>query len=188
MWFLPILKARHGERVVGQCDLKSMSDQNSFNPALMFAANNSFNWIFKCHQSYNSNQDSKLRDLIAPHMFDGKCDLINPGLVLAACYIYFVYPREALQDIDLSSLDVSSFKVSKIITPSELIRRIRNALSHGNYEIDDDGTFRLRDNNPKETNPFEATIHFTQLGEFADQFAKLALNWFFQNEKGLSKF
>jgi hypothetical protein len=162
-----------------------MNNKSSFDPRLMLEANRSFGWIFKCFGLYPGNPDAKLQDLLAPHIRGNKCDLINPGLVLAACYIYFVYPREtALDRIDLSSLDLSAFQLSENITTHELIRRIRNALSHGRFEIDASGVFALRDDNPRGTNPFETKIHFTDLGEFAEQFAKLAINSFSQKDDG----
>jgi HEPN pEK499 p136 len=162
-----------------------MNDKSNFDPRLILAANRSFGWIFKCHSLYDPNQDDRLRDLLAPHIHDNGCDLINPGLVLAACYIYFVYPRETvLEKIDLSLLDSSAFKPSKNIATLDLIRRIRNSLSHGRFEIDDKGMFVLRDNNPKGTDPFETEIHYSDLGEFAEEFAKLAIKSFSPNDNG----
>ena len=162
-----------------------MNDKSNFDPRLILAANRSFGWIFKCHSLYDSDQDDRLRDLLAPHIHGKACDLINPGLVLAACYIYFVYPREtAIKMIDLSLLDSSAFKLSKNITTHKLVRRIRNSLSHGRFEINDRGIFVLSDNNLEGTDPFETEIHFTDLGEFAEEFAKLAIKSFSPNDNG----
>lgn len=156
-----------------------MDTERRFDPRLLFEANRSFGWIFKCRSLYVKHRDTSLRALLAPHMHGDACDLINPGLVLAACYIYFVYPREtALEEVDLSSLDTSGFELAEQIAPLDLIRRIRNSLSHGRFEIDDKGVFTLRDHSASGTNLFMTKIHFARLGEFAEQFAKLVLNSF----------
>jgi hypothetical protein len=153
-----------------------MDSTRRFDPRLLFEANRTFGWIFKCRSAYVARRNTSLRDLLGPHMHGEACDLINPGLVLAACYIYFVYPKEtALMGVDLSSLNTSGFKLAEEIAPVELVRRIRNSLSHGRFEIDDEGFFTLRDHSATGTNSFETKIHFSQLGEFAEQFAKLIL-------------
>ena len=156
-----------------------MDTARRFDPRLLFEANRSFGWISKCRSIYVAGRNVSLRDLLAPHMHGEACDLINPGTVLAACYIYFVYPKEtASEGIDLSSLDTSGFRLSAEIKPLDLIRRIRNSLSHGRFEIDDGGVFTLRDQSASGTKPFETRIHFSHLGEFAEQFAMLILKSF----------
>ena len=157
-------------------NIENMDNARRFDPRLLFDANRSFSWIFKCRNLFVARRNTNLRHLLAPHMHGDACDLINPGLVLAACYIYFVYPKEtALMGVDLSTLDTSGFKLSSQIAPLDLIRRIRNSLSHGRFEIDDGGFFTLRDRSTSGTDLFETRIHFSSLGEFAEQFAKLIL-------------
>jgi hypothetical protein len=159
--------------------IEIMDNARRFDPRLLIDANRSFSWIFKCRNVFVARRNDSLRRLLAPHMHGDACDLINPGLVLAACYIYFVYPKEtALMGVDLSTLDTSGFKLSSQVTPVELIRRIRNSLSHGRFEIDDRGVFTLRDRSASGTDLFETQIHFSSLGEFAEQFAKLILKSF----------
>lgn len=110
-----------------------MDTGRRFDPRLLFEANRSFGWIFKCRSVYVARRNASLKDLLAPHMHGDACDLI---------------------------------------------RRIRNSLSHGRFEIDDGGVFTLRDQSASGTNPFETQIHFSRLGEFAEQFGKLILKSF----------
>jgi hypothetical protein len=147
-----------------------------FDRRLVFAANSSFSWIFECVSIFNSGDRSSIREKLAPHMHGNACDLINPGLVLAACYIYFVYPKEtAIEHVNLSQLDISKFTLSSPITPSNLVRRLRNSLSHGRFEIDDKGIFTFFDQQKSGLVDFEAKIHFGSLGEFVQEFAEVAL-------------
>lgn len=97
-----------------------------------------------------------------------RCNLINPGLVLAACYVYFIYPREAMVgNVTVSESDLRSFRVSENAEPSQVLRRLRNSLSHGDFSIDDAGIFTFCDRES-----FEIRVHFVDLGTFVDAFGR----------------
>jgi hypothetical protein len=99
-------------------------------------------------------------------------------LALAACYIYFVYPRETAFDvINLEGIDLSSFDPA----PPEahgMLRRLRNSLSHGRFSIDDLGIFTFRDHKPDGADPFAVRVHFADLGTFVDLFGRRAIEAF----------
>ncbi len=153
-----------------------MTEDREFDPRLLTDANRSLSWIFRCFDAFKRNPGQRIGDLITPHITAGRCDLINPGLVLAACYIYFVYPREAtIGLIDVAGLDVSSFVLSRSVTSSELLRRLRNSLSHARFSIDAQGFFTFRDQRPDGTDVFSARIHFAALGTFVDSFGERAI-------------
>lgn len=105
---------------------------------------------------------------MGPHVQNGLCNLINPGLVLAACYIYFIYPREAaVGAVTVREEDLRLFRVSERAEPSQVLRRLRNSLSHGDFSIDDAGHFTFRDRGS-----FEIRVHFADLGTFVDAFGR----------------
>src|ERR1035438_9805415 len=102
-------------------------------------ANRSFSFIFRAFDAFKANPALSVGTIISSHISGNRCDLINPGLVLAACYIYFVYPRETAFDvINFDGIDLSSFEPA----PPEahrMLRRLRNSLSHGRFSINDLG-------------------------------------------------
>lgn len=155
-----------------------MAEEREFDPRLVMDANRSFSFIFRSFDAFRTSPDQTIGALMAPHVKGAGCDLINPGLVLAACYIYFVYPREAtIASISLNGLDLASF-APRPSDPRELLRRLRNSLSHGRFSIDADGFFMFRDQRPDGTDVFSTRIHFTQLGQFVDTFGELAVKHF----------
>jgi len=109
-------------------------------------ANRSFSFIFESFAAFRKEPGLSIGAIISPHSEGAGCDPINPGLVLAACYIYFVYPREtAFRAIDVTEDDLRSFHLSEPVAPDEVLRGLRNCLSHGRFSIDDEGTFTFCD-------------------------------------------
>ena len=156
-----------------------MTDDRMFDPRLVVDANRSFSWIFRAFEAFKRDPNQRIGDLLAPHIHVDHCDLINPGLVLAACYVYFVYPREtALNALPLDGMDVAPFHLSREVEPHELLRRLRNALSHGRFSIDDEGVFSFQDHRQDGTDALSLRIHFADLGMFVDAFAKRAVHQF----------
>jgi len=155
-----------------------MAQKRSFDPRLVIDANRSFSFIFRSFEAFRTKPDLSVGSMIRPHISGGHCDLINPGLVLAACYIYFVYPREAIESIDLSGIDLSSFRISPQIGPNEVLRRLRNSLSHGRFEIDEAGIFTFREHKADGTDLSVVQVHFADLGTFVDAFGRRACDKF----------
>ena len=83
-----------------------------FNAELLIAANRSLHWIFQSFDAYQKRPGTTIGEALAPHVKGSSCELINPGLVLAAAYIYFLYPKEtAIHRLNLDSLDTSAFRL-----------------------------------------------------------------------------
>ena len=149
-----------------------MAEDRDFDPRLVVEANRSLSFIFRAFDAFKMNPGLSIGAIIGPHIRGNRCDLINPGLVLAACYIYFVYPREALGPIDLSGIDLSPFDLSEPAAAHEVLRRLRNSLSHGRFSINDEGFFMFRDQRSDGTDAFAIRVHF--LGKFVDDFGERA--------------
>jgi hypothetical protein len=148
-----------------------MAEMREFDPRLVMEANRSLSFIFRAFDAFKANPALSVGTIIGPHISGNRCDLINPGLVLAA-------PRETAFDvIDLDGIDLSSFDPA----PPEahrMLRRLRNPLSHGRFSIDDLGIFTFRDHKPDGADPFVLRVHFADLGTFVDSFGRRAIEAF----------
>lgn len=65
--------------------------------------------------------------------------LLNPAVLMMAAYLYFVYPKEKLGEINLVNISIDDFEIIEKKSEHDkekLIRRIRNSIAHSNYEIE----------------------------------------------------
>lgn len=149
---------------------------DNFNPNLVCAANRSFGWIFHSFELFSKSPEQTIGSALAPYVIDGRCTLINPGLVLAAAYIYFLYPKEVtMERMNLNSLSTEAFELEEPISTEDLLRRLRNSLAHGRFDISDSGRFDFRDQRPNGSDPFRTCIGFEALGDFVEKFGRLAV-------------
>jgi len=153
------------------------SGRDDFDPRLVLDANRSFWWIFHSAEIARSSPTSEVGRLLMSNMHDGKCDLINPGLALAAAYIYFVYPKEMLLgQVDLTGVDVSCFQPS--LQAQLLIRRLRNSLAHGRFRIDNDGRMTFEDIGTQGQDPFTTAVYWAAFGMFVQEYGRRAVRLF----------
>ena len=146
-----------------------------FNAELLIAANRSLHWIFQSFDAYQKRPGTTIGEALAPHVKGSSCELINPGLVLAAAYIYFLYPKEtAIHRLNLDSLDTSAFRLDHPMPTKDLLRRLRNSLAHGRFEINDSGRFEFQDQRHDGSDAFRAWIDLRDFGDFVDNFGRLA--------------
>jgi len=99
--------------------------------------------------------------------------LLNNSVLMMAAYLYFVYPKERLQEIELKDISINDFEIIEQETEHDkkkLIRRIRNSIAHANYEIENNEIrffdWRLHDNSDK----IKFKIASVDFGSFIEQF------------------
>jgi len=89
------------------------------------------------------NQSKEVREVIANHT-DEKNGMppLSPGTLVAFAYVAIVYPKERVVFGLPSQLVAHQFNESKKSkTNSELLTNLRNALSHGDFEVVEDRMF-----------------------------------------------
>jgi hypothetical protein len=130
--------------------------------------NYSLSWIFQSFDIYNKSPETTIRDAFSNYVKDGKCILINHGLLIAACYLYFLYPKEK----GMENIYIDSNKFNSNYAKNDFVRRIRNALAHGGIKIESDGSICFTDNNKKKSDPFEAKISPIALSDLIEEIGK----------------
>ena len=105
------------------------------------------------------------------HDKNGNCLLINNGLALAMAYVYLVYPHETVLNFpEVEDLDWTVFRTCPEVRAPQLVKRLRNALAHGRYELQLDGKFYFHDMKANGTDRFEAEVNWADFGQLMIQF------------------
>lgn len=124
------------------------------------------------------NQDKTVKELLNNFIIRNESVLpINIGTLMMASYILFLYPREVeFINIDLKNIDATKFNIIVKGNPNNnendnqyLIRRIRNSLAHGKFQINDNNIITFMDDD-KGNNSFKVEILFVDLGNFIQDF------------------
>jgi hypothetical protein len=149
---------------------------------LVTQAQISINWLFECVGNQNSGVAQALHSFKERHE---DCNLINPGILMAIAYITFVYPREtAINKIDVNRLDFSNFKLeSTTLKPKDIIRRLRNAIAHGDFSVSPQAEITFKDNCRCGKDPFETKISCGHFGSFIQAFSAESKKQHFQRKK-----
>jgi hypothetical protein len=148
----------------------------TFQVDLVMGANRSMYWIFESFDEFKRNPDQPLKTLFSKYVHNGQCTLINPGIVLALAYVYFVYPHQSiLEQLDLSKLRFDSFNTEESLTNNDLLRHLRNSLAHSRYWIDEFGVFHFTDVSKNGRPNFSSTIHGAEFGHFVQDFGRLVV-------------
>jgi hypothetical protein len=94
-----------------------------------------------------------------------------------ASYLYFVYVKENDHNkLDYNTIDTKDFKIVTSDKPvnninsKEVCRRVRNAISHGSFIVDNE-LITLEDNNSSQTDHIKLEINIVKFGEFISNFA-----------------
>lgn len=113
--------------------------------------------------------------------------LLNPSILFMSAYLYFIYPKESVEFIDISNISISKFvilKEDKKHNKREFIKRLRNSIAHANFYIQND-IINFIDFKPKDhSNYIEFQISTVEFGDFIEEFR---LQLFNQSIKNLSK-
>ncbi len=126
----------------------------------------SISWIL------NSSKIAKENDSFKQILnnYESQCGgkVNNGATLLAFAYLALVFPRESDLISDISDIDYQNFKITQDDRQSgnniqDFLRRLRNALSHANIEIDDNENFIFSDGQPIN---FEVRISAANLGDF----------------------
>lgn len=100
--------------------------------------------------------------------------LLNTAVLMMAAYLYFVYPKEKLKEIDFTNVSIDDFEIfeqESVHDKEKLIRRIRNSVSHANYDIVNDRiTFTDFDPRNKKPDRIVFSISTVDFGSFIEQF------------------
>lgn len=105
--------------------------------------------------------------------------LLNPGVLMMASYLLFVYPQQAdFDNIDYSEIDVSDFKIiaqqNNHSNTEEFCRRLRNSIAHARFSVDEfKQIIYFHDFDWKGNNRIEFEIGFVEFGLFIDKFAHI---------------
>lgn len=139
----------------------------------------SIHWIKNCndlHEEFGFEAPSMAIGQVWERTFeteDRGHRLLNNSVLMMAAYLYFVYPKERLQEIDLKDISINDFEIIEQETEHDkekLIRRIRNSVAHANYEIDNNeitfSDWRPHDKSDK----IKFKIASVDFGTFIEQF------------------
>jgi len=156
---------------------------------LVIQADISMLWIQECLKPENSQKT--VEELLNEYTKNNEnINLINPGLLIMSAYILFVYPKESdTSNFDYSTIDTSGFdiKVGEKRDNNSICRRIRNSLSHANFNIDKYNMITFKDsntNNKCNNDPFETCIKCEDFGEFVNEIMlKYKDNYFCKHRK-----
>lgn len=103
-------------------------------------------WLMNCndlpekvgsHEALNTTMEQMMEATFGQKHHNYR--LLNDAVLMMAAYLYFVYPKEKLNEIDLTNISVDDFKIIEEEKPHDkkkLIRRIRNSIAHARYEIE----------------------------------------------------
>jgi hypothetical protein len=99
--------------------------------------------------------------------------LLNNSVLMMAAYLYFVYPKESLKEIDLTNVSVEDFEIIEQDSEHDkekLINRIRNSVAHANYEIENN-EITFSDCRPwDKSDKIKFKIQSVDFGYFIEQF------------------
>ncbi|MEW6202725.1 MAG: HEPN family nuclease [bacterium] len=122
----------------------------------------------------------------------GKNILFTPALLLGGMYVLLVFQKEALfpriPQIAVNDLDVKEWGKINILewkcvainqNLKNVIKRMRNAISHANFEIQECGNFLFKNKCPRADDfDFIVEFEFDDLKKFLEQFnMKLHAEW-----------
>ncbi|AJH13659.1 hypothetical protein [Myroides profundi] len=150
---------------------------------LIIQGNISLLWIQECLKPENENKT--IKDLLNEYRLKNEnVTILNPGCLFMAAYLLFLYPKESeIVSTNLSFINTGIFDIITmgVKSPDEskeeyIVRRIRNSLAHGNFEIDDNLVITFEDNNSAKTNLFRTKIRFNQFGELINNFMQESKN------------
>lgn len=140
----------------------------------------SIHWIRNCNnlpnefgEKANSVTIGEIMERTFP-LGDMNYRLLNTAVLMMAAYLYFVYPKEKLKEIDLTNVSIDDFDIieqESVHDKEKLIRRIRNSVSHANYSIANDRiTFTDFDPQNKKPDRIVFSISTVDFGSFIEQF------------------
>jgi len=134
--------------------------------------NLSISWIFESFKIAQNNPNTTVSEAFSKYIKEDRTILINHGLLLAACYMYFLLPKEKkVEDINIDS---KLFKTS--YTKKNIARRLRNSIAHGRIKIEENGDIVFEDNNKQKTDPFEVKISPLNLSKLIEEVGKEYVN------------
>lgn len=105
--------------------------------------------------------------------------LLNPGVLMMASYLLFVYPQQAdFDNIDYSEIDVSDFKIiaqqNNHSNTKRFCSRLRNSITHARFTVNESTKMiNFIDFNQAGQNRIEFEIGFVEFGLFIDKFAHI---------------
>ena len=129
--------------------------------------NSSILWIEKTVSI--ENRAKTIEDIAKENGFNldktDQSNPFNPALLLAGAYLFFLYQKEC--DTDFSNVDTSDFVV-KEGNDSDLARRLRNSIAHGNFTFLNENMIEFTDFKRNNTDVVKFQISMSDLGKFID--------------------
>ncbi|MFA4943248.1 MAG: hypothetical protein WC789_00930 [Lentisphaeria bacterium] len=150
-----------------------MKDKD-FYPMLLSLMNTTIEWV--AITADESNLDKTTRDLRDNNNFnlhgDNERNPFTPALLIAASYIYFLYPHESSKSERLSDDYFNDFEIIQG-EKKNMAGRLRNSLSHGRFKFCADNIIEFSDENvnskDKNKNQIVFRIGFIKFGKFIGQ-------------------
>lgn len=99
--------------------------------------------------------------------------LLNPSVLMMAAYLYFVYPKESLKEIDLTNISIENFTIIKgsYKDKNNFLHRLRNSIAHAKYQLLGERLiFQDYHKTPTEKKFIEFDIDIVKFGAFLEQF------------------
>jgi hypothetical protein len=113
--------------------------------------------------------------------------MFNEGILLSYAYMTLVLPKETVfKNLCINSIDTTKFQINKDTynKKNDLVRHIRNALSHGNITIKNIDILTFWDSNVMNSDEeFEADIKFNDFGTFLSDLYSLKKEYFNNDKK-----
>ncbi|HMQ03801.1 MAG TPA: hypothetical protein PKD26_07785 [Pyrinomonadaceae bacterium] len=148
--------------------------------SLIVQGNISLLWI----QETLNRKDKKVEEILIDfrNRYEG-LDPLNPGLLMMASYLLFVYPQQAeFEALDFSRIKTGDFEVKEGTSTADARRfcsRIRNSLTHARFELIDE---RIEFRDERSGNDlFHATVEISKFGEFVNDFFFEAIRQHFRS-------
>jgi hypothetical protein len=150
-----------------------MTDWRLINQAII-----GINWLKEVNKIENAD-----KTLVQPQREKSKLlyreneRILNVGVLMMACYIYFVYLREGeLATFDFNKVDVSNFKINfqqrKHNTAKKICRRLRNSIAHSKFTVDHENNLIIFSDDKQGQDRIEFQSGIVELGIFIDNFVK----------------
>lgn len=137
-----------------------------FHPVLCALLNSSIKWIEKTVD--RKNRDKTIREIANDNIIEldqlNQSNPFNPALLIAAAY-FFLYPKESGEKYSIAT---SAFTVLEGKNEN-LLRRLRNSLSHGNYTFRGKNIIEFTDSKKDGNDFIRFHIDFKQFGQFLNE-------------------
>ena len=127
----------------------------------------SFSWIL--NSSKIAKENDSFKQILNNYESQYGEKVNNGATLLAFAYLALVFPKESDLISDISDINYQNFEIiqddrQSVNNIQDFLRRLRNAISHANIEIDNNGNFIFSDGLPNIN--FKVIISANNFGNF----------------------